>query len=232
MKKIFAVALVISLVLTGCAGVPDLSDEDSAMISHYIAGEVLNSSERYGYQFNYDRSVLRPTPAPTVKPSPVPESTPDRQEAGNHKPGGSSQGAEPVVKQVSLGEIYNIGGINVKPVSVKAKKGIVTSYSSVSPESGKKLVVVTFQIKNNSSGTKKVNLSGKNINYSITIGGKDYGVAKLTILEGDMLGFNEKIAAGKSKKGLLVFQVDKPVKLDDIVVTATDGSRESVVKIK
>ncbi len=79
-KSMFAAALIISIVLTGCASVPDLSDEDNQIISQYIAGAVLNNSERYGYSFNYDKSVLdptpKPTPAPTLAPAPEPENTP------------------------------------------------------------------------------------------------------------------------------------------------------------
>ncbi len=53
-----------------------------------------------------------------------------------------------------------------------------------------------------------------------------------TIAEGDMLSFNEKIAAGKSKKGVLIFQVDSSVKVKNIVVKAVKGNKEATVSVK
>ena len=64
----------------------------------------------------------------------------------------------------------------------------------------------------------------KDISYSITIGGKSYGNAMLTIAEGDLLSFNEKIAAGGSKKGVLVFQADSSVIVIVVVVMAVKGN--------
>ncbi len=219
-KSMFAAALIISIVLTGCASVPDLSDEDNQIISQYIAGAVLNNSERYGYSFNYDKSVLdptpKPTPAPTLAPAPEPENTPGSS-GTQGKPGTGSQGNSgstgnsggtggsgvSVAKSVSPVELYNIPGISVKPLSVGTKKHISTDFSSISADDGKKLVVVSFLIKNNSTKAQKAAFVKKNISYSITIGGKSYGNAMLTIAEGDLLSFNEKISAGGSKKGVL-----------------------------
>ena len=248
-KRMAAAALIISIILTGCASVPDLSDEDNQIISQYIAGAVLNNSERYGYSFNYDKSVLnptpKPTPAPTLAPVPEPENTPGS--GGTHgKPGTGSQGnngstgssggtggsGEKKEKSVSPAELYNIPGISVKSVSVTTKKHISTSFSSISADDGKKLVIVSFLVKNNSNKAQKAAFVKKDISYSITIGGKSYGNAMLTIAEGDLLSFNEKIAAGGSKKGVLVFQADSSVKVKDVVVKAVKGNKEAAFNIK
>lgn len=238
-KSMFAAALIISIVLTGCASVPDLSDEDNQIISQYIAGAVLNNSERYGYSFNYDKSVLdptpKPTPAPTLAPAPEPENTPGSSgtqgKPGTGNSGGTGGSGVSAAKSVSPGELYNIPGISVKPLSVGTKKHISTDFSSISADDGKKLVVVSFLIKNNSTKAQKAAFAKKKISYSITIGGKSYGNAMLTIAEGDLLSFNEKIAAGGSKKGVLVFQADSSVKVKDVVVKAVKGNKETAFNI-
>ena len=149
--------------------------------------------------------------------------------SGNSQAGGSNM---PVTQKASLSEVYNVTGINVNPVSYETKKNILTSYSSISADNGKKLVIVSFRFKNTSSGAKKVNLARKDISYSLTIGGESYGAPMFTIAEGDMLSFNEKIAAGKSKKGVLIFQVDSSVKVKNIVVKAVKGNKEATVSVK
>lgn len=246
-KRMFAAALIISMVLSGCASVPDLTDQNNDMISQYIAGAVLNSSERYGHSFNYDKSVLNPTPKPTPKPTPVPTpaATPESQDGDSSTSTGSqgnsggtggstSNGSSGVsaAKSVNLDQIYNTAGISVKPLSVETKKDISTSYSSISADSGKKLVIVSFVIKNNSSRAVKANFARKEISYSITIGGENFGSPKLTIADGDLLSFNEKIPAGGSKKGVLVFQADSSVKIKDVKVKAAKGNKESVFSVK
>lgn len=242
-KRMYAVTLAASVVLTGCASVPDLSDKDSEMISQYIAGAVLNGSDNYKYAFNYDKSLLEPTPVPTPEPAPEPETgeqepgstSPGTVMAGNQGGSGNSQAGGstmPVTQKASLSEVYNVTGINVNPVSYETKKNILTSYSSISADNGKKLVIVSFRFKNTSSGAKKVNLARKDISYSLTIGGESYGAPMFTIAEGDMLSFNEKIAAGKSKKGVLIFQVDSSVKVKNIVVKAVKGNKEATVSVK
>lgn len=89
-----------------------------------------------------------------------------------------------------------------------------------------------FLVKNNSNKAQKAAFVKKDISYSITIGGKSYGNAMLTIAEGDLLSFNEKIAAGGSKKGVLVFQADLSVKVKDVVVKAVKGNKEAAFNIK
>lgn len=228
MKKIYAVILVMSIVLTGCASFPDLSERESDMISQYIVGSVLNYSQGYKYAFTYDRTVLTPTPPPAPTQAPAPSMKPSTPSNVNQS--GSSN--KPTMKDVSLSEIYGIAGINVFPVSVKATKDIVTEFSSVSAYPGKKLILVSFRIKNSSSKAQNVNLVSKNIRYSLTMDGKSCGQAQLTILEGDMLGFNEKIAAGKSASGVLVFQADASAKVKKAEIEVTSGNEKSVVNIK
>ena len=236
-KRMYAVTLAASVVLTGCASVPDLSDKDSEMISQYIAGAVLNGADNYKYAFNYDKSLLERTPVPTPETGEQePGSTsPGTVMAGNQGGSGNSQAGGstmPVTQKASLSEVYNVAGISVNPVSYETKKNIITSYSSIYADNGKKLVIVSFRFKNTSSGAKKVNLARKDISYSLTIGGESYGAPMFTIAEGDMLSFNEKIAAGKSKKGVLIFQVDSSVKVKNIVVKAVKENKEATVSVK
>ncbi|HBA97424.1 MAG TPA: hypothetical protein DCZ23_04875 [Lachnospiraceae bacterium] len=227
MKKIYIIILILSVTLTGCAGFPDLSEKESDMISQYIAGAVLNYTKGYQYSFDYDRTVLKPTlpPAPALAPA-------DKTDTKVPESASKTGSSQPVTETVGLSDIYNIGGINISPVSVRTRKDIVTDFSSVSADAGKKLVIVSFRIKNNSSKGQNVNLASKNVKYSLTMDGKSYGQAMLTIVEGDMLGFNEKIAAGRSTRGVLLFQADTSAKVKKVQIEAVSGNKKSVVNIK
>ena len=132
-KRMYAVTLAASVVLTGCASVPDLSDKDSEMISQYIAGAVLNGSDNYKYAFNYDKSLLEPTPVPTPEPAPEPETgeqepgstSPGTVMAGNQGGSGNSQAGGstmPVTQKASLSEVYNVAGISVILYHMKLRR--------------------------------------------------------------------------------------------------------------
>ena len=249
MKKriccIAALTVTVSVALTGCADIPDLSDNDVEIISQYMAGAVLNSTDNYKYSFEYDQSVLMPTPKPTPTHMPTPTATPEAagSTGGSGSSGGSSgssgtlsangagNGSDSTIK-VNFGEIYGISGINVKQTSYDVTKSLVTQYSSITADKGKKLIAVSFKIKNTSSKSRNVDLAGKEVTYSISIDGKSYGAPLLSIAEGDIQYFNSRIAAGKSKTGVLIFQVDLGTKIKDIVVKAVKGNKEADVYVK
>lgn len=44
--------------------------------------------------------------------------------------------------------------------------------------------------------------------------------------------FTETVPAGKSKEGLLIFEIDKSAKLKNVVLNAANGKKKSSVNIK
>ena len=230
-KKLCIVVLAACVSMTGCAAsVPELTDTDSEMISQYLAGAVLNHDADYKYGFSYDKSVLKPTPTPEPTPTLVPVQT-KNPESKDDRPVNDGTDSVPEVKEVDLASLYG-NGIEVKYKSYEVTKNITTEYSSVSAHDGKKLIVLRFKVKNSSNSTRKINLFKKNVTYSISINGKDCGAPLFSIAEGDMQYFTETVPAGKSKEGLLIFEIDKSAKLKNVVLNADNGKKKSSVNIK
>lgn len=231
-KRSCVLLMAVTLGLTGCStSVPDLSKIDNDIAGQYVADALLQKDKNYDDSLEYDHSKLEatPTPEPTVVPTVEPTVSPDSsqtqssQSAGDSQQGASTKGegqTEENTKSVSMGELFGVSGISVKATSYGVKKSYGTDYAVCTPAKGKKLLVVYFTVSNTGNTTQKVKLANKKIQYGLQVDGKTLGQPLKTIVDADLQYFNEKIAPGKQKQGVLLFEVDKGAKISQVSVEA------------
>lgn len=243
-KKIIATVLTTAFVLTGCGTeVPDLSKLDNDKAAEYMAGELLKYDKHYEYALDYDRAVLNPTPIPTQAPSKAPAGQGQTKTvSGSAASGGSStkngsssgQGEKETpeaLRQVSLSEVYAVDGIKVSEVSSSLKDSYGKGYEYYKASKGKKLLLLYFQIKNTTGKDKSVVLSKKDIQYELQVDGVKAGQLQQTIADGDLQYFTHKIKAGKSRQGILIFEVDKQMKTQNAILSVTNGTSQATVPL-
>lgn len=235
-KRIIAVAMAVctSIALTGCGDVVELSDKDKDMVAEYIAGSLLKHSMDYNGVLKYNRDVLTttstPMPASNEQSSkPVSTKQPDNEEPDNDN---STDIDEPSLLKVSLSDMIGSNAIKINQTSSKISKSYTSEYTSIDAGSGKKLLIVNFSIKNISSENASLNLTKKNISYKLSKDDKEYGKPLLTIASEDLQYYDNKINAGESKKGLLIFEVKSSFKPDNAVIKAVCGDEEADITIK
>ena len=232
-KKLIALALAVAISATGC-GVVDLSDENKNIIAEYMAGELLKYNKDYSGTIEYDRSVLEPTPEPTVAPN-KPAATPKPLDQGDSQDpavGESDDGTGETNTEVSLSELYGTTGIKVKHTTYTSGRSYGSDYSTIAANPGKKLIVVYFNIKNTSSKTARLNLSDKSVTYELYKNDKSYGEPLLTIAKGDMQYFNEKLKSGQNRQGVLIFETDSSFKAKGAVIKAVKDGKEADILLK
>lgn len=232
-RKLCIIALVTAAVLGGCStDVPDLSNVDNNIAAQYVADALLRNDKHYDESLDYDHSVLKatPTPMPTEAPTPTPEEK--SEPAGTNGVGvndgkGSEEGQS--ISNVSLSEIYGIPGVTIKQTSYEVKDTYGTEdYAVVTPQKkGNRLVVVHFRIANGNDSAKKVNLAGQKVSAELYINGESVGTPLLSIAEGDLQTYNGKISAGKKKPGVLLFEIDKSVKISSVEVKFVKGDKQA-----
>ncbi len=235
-RKLCILALAVTVVLTGCSyNIPDLSNVDNDLAGQYVADALLRHDKHYDEGLDYDHALLQPTPTPV--PTTAPATLPP---AGSAAPGGQEgQGAS--VKEgndtpaeltsVSLSDIYGMSGVTVKGNTYRVTSSYGTDYSVCMAKKGKKLVVVNFTISNTSKSEKKVNLQKAGVQAELLLDGESAGAPLLSIVDGDLQSFNTKVAAGKRKQGVLIFEIDKSAEVNDVEVRFVKGNKESVVSI-
>lgn len=247
-KKLCITAMVMTVVLTGCTSVPDLSKVDNDLAAQYMADSLLKNDESYSGISDYDHSVLEdtPTPKPTVAATPTPSvdnGEPGQTGKDNNGSGdgasvnsngtdGTASSAAPALQQVSASEVFGVSGVEIEAVKYQLVKSYGSQYANCTAADGKKLVVVQFKVSNTTGSAKKVNLVKSGVQASLNVNGQTVGSALLTIVEGDLQYMNTRLAAGKKKQGVLIFEVDKSAKIDSVEVHLSAEQKEAVVAVE
>ncbi len=237
-RKLCILALVVTVVFTGCSyNIPDLSNVDNDLAGQYVADALLRHDKHYDEGLDYDHALLQPTPTPTPVPTAAPatlppagSAVPDRQNGqGASVKDGDSTPAE--LTSVPLSDVYGVSGVTVKGNTYRVTSSYGTDYAVCMAKKGKKLVVVNFTISNTSKSEKKVNFQKAGVQAELLLDGESVGAPLLSIVDGDLQSFHTKVAAGKRKQGVLIFEIDKSAKVNDVEVRFVKGNKESVVSI-
>lgn len=235
MKKKYMTSIIIAVsavLLTSCASqVPELSELDNNKAAEYMAGEVLKHDLDYAYALDYDRSILDATPTPAPTPKPV--ATPKPVENNTDSNGGASgdiQESEPAVQEVSGAEILGIPGIEIQYVSTAVQDSYGKGYESIVASKGKEILSVKFRIKNTGQETQKINLFKQKLDYILSQGEKTIA-PEHSSAEGDLLYLNTEISPGKSKQGILLFEVDKGTQIEGSSLRIINEMKQTTITL-
>ena len=219
-RKLCILVFAVTVVFTGCSyNVPDLSNVDNDLAGQYVADALLR------YDKHYDGALEKSTAATTK--APAGSTSPN----GNGDSSNGGEGAQTALKSVSLSDIYGVSGVTVKGNTYQVTSSYGTSYAVCQARKGKKLIAVNFTVSNTSKSDKKVNFQKKGVQAELLLDGESAGGPLLSIVDGDLQSFNTKISAGKRKQGVLIFEIDKSVKVGDVKVRFVNGNNESVVSV-
>lgn len=232
-KRMGLIACVLAVALSGCASVPELSQEDNDMAAEYMAGELLKYDKSYSYAFDYDRTVLIPTPEPTPTPTVKPSEPAATDSGSGSKGSGSKNDTTSTLQEVSLEKIYGLSGVSIKQTGYSLRSRYSDdNYAEVSAGKGNRLLIVTFNIKNTSGTEKSVQLDKSSVTYGLNIDGKGYGEPLMSIINQDIQFFRAKIPAGKSRKGVLIFEIPSGVKIKNATVSVNSKSSVATVALR
>ncbi len=228
-KRLCAVTVVISILLTGCTSVPDLSNLHNDMEAEYMAGILLKYSEGNDDMLDYDRSVLNPTPTPAPSRTPAPEQSstaPEKNDGESGDPGALQ------TNYVDTKQLNPMEGIVISQESYEMKRSYGSSSIAVQAHKGKRLLVVKFRLKNTGSSQKKVNMQKSDMTYSLEIGENSLGGPLKTILENDLQYYHANLSAGKSSEAVLIFEIGESQKLENAFIYVSDKAKTSRISLQ
>lgn len=240
-KRIFIVAAVTAIGLTGCASVPSLSEQQNDAIAEYMADNLLKYDKNYSSTVKLNSSVETATPEPSVQPSVspnvtvapastmTPAGTDTTDQENTAQPGATSA---PENTYVSLSDAMQVPGFKVKFSGYKCSTNISTDVSNISSKAGKKLFVVKMKLKNDTDVTKKIDMTKNNSVYSLSIDGNQMDQPLLTIAGNDIHFIKKKVAANKSENAILVFEIPSNTKIKNVVLEVTNNDAVAQLNIK
>lgn len=240
MKKSFLIIIIVcGILLTGCAKMTDLTDNESDKLAEYMAGTVLS------YAKNYDEALIYPEEEKdaTKELADATDNTEDgdsnkdavgdldadsHENIDNNSNTNASNNTTPEIEtgsgevtSVSLKNLFHQVGDNQYTLSYTGYEDYTSypsenDYFTIEPAEGNKLVLFNFSIKNITKKSVKVNMLNKKIQYTLKdTTGKSYN-SSVSLLSNDIHYFNETLKANKSKKAVLVFEISKDIALKDL----------------
>lgn len=258
-KILSLILILIMIMTSGCSSGENiaLTEEESAAIAQYSAyllmkhdkNEVVNEKlldmkdlEDIKEEEALANATPTPTPEPTSAPLPTekPSGQPDKvtptpgtevsdsTEDNNTSDSSADTTVKPDYAE-SLGEFFK-GDFDVVYKSYSLNDSYTEGdYLTLQAPKNKKILILNFDIKNNSNKEQLISYN-QNLIYSIIYKNNSYESTEMTLLENGLLYINEKIKAGGSYRAVLMFYVSAAE--SDYIFRTTDSATGKVYDIK
>ncbi|TCL53880.1 hypothetical protein EDD76_1241 [Kineothrix alysoides] len=198
-----------SLMLTACGeSVPEMTEEENAQVVEYAAGLLLK------YDQNYETRLVEEDPKAEEKASEKKktESAEVKEEPQAPQKKNQATNTSAVETNNSAQGFYGIKGVEVKYMGYELKDvypdgNMEESSYAMSAESGYKLLVLNFEMKNTTEQDVDVNMASTGVKFKISVNGGQPEYALTTILPNDLSTFMGTISVGDTKNLILIGEV-------------------------
>ena len=222
---IFLCGITASLLMTGCGAMPDLTQEETELISEYAVGVLLKYDKSHGSRLvDMAENDIDETLAPEEIPEEPtaeeePEETPEATEIVD-----VSQDEEVVEPSVSsVEEYYGIPNVTIQYTGYELADSYPsmtegeTVFFSMDATPGTQLLVLKFLASNTGSADQEMNMLGYGARFRVSVNGESSHGALATMLLNDMQTFDDVIPAGSSIELVAIVEVPR-----DTVVNSID----------
>ena len=245
MRKRWSLLLVlccISYIFAGCGTqIPDMTEEERKEISEYAAGLLLKyDTSQPSRLVDLDKleaeAPSKPTQAPeedeTVIVTPAPgESGEQTEESNEPKETPKPDTGEPLESTLLLSDELTVRYVTYE--AVKSYADASQGSQEVDASQGKKLLVFSFEIVNNSTETQEIDMLQDNIRYKVYVGDVLCN-GMLTMFANDLATYMGDIGAGEVKELKLFAQVKEELlqEANGIYIEFVCGEKISRVIVK
>lgn len=239
MKKTFIFMMLMCVVLlTGCSSLVNLTEDESDMLTEYMAGVVLRHTDDYkdGLLTKTEIAVLEAKEEERNKKLVANSNEIKEVQATSKNTSSSKNQSSNGTKDVDLTKAVGNKNFDIQYKQFKSYDKYVSEdkSSNVTLEAGKnkKLLVLYFNVKNLSNETLKIDLVEEGIGYKLILNNGEIVKPLLTLLMNDIQYLNLDIAANKTKDAVIVFEVDKNEDLSNSTLTVTRKDMTSNIDLK
>lgn len=244
MKRLkLSLILILSLLLTGCIQEYKVTEEESESIAEYMAGLMLK------YDKGYEETLI-PMEVMTEEDSSDSVASDnsiskEEHESDAHTSDHSESDVEDTIEAANPQEVDN----NSTLTEVIGVAGFTIQYSDYEladsyPEDpvnegfyleyneGYQYLVASFAVKNTTDTKKEINLIKAGIDYQLKVNGTETYEPSLTLLENDLKYLDLNVAAGKSKKVLLIFKIPSASAIKNIELITTKDNKTVTIALR
>lgn len=225
MKKmnVLLCSVAAAFVMTGCGEMPELTQEESELISEYAVGVLL----KYDTAYN-NRLVDTPADDPEEEETELPEEeNPEEEpEPEMEEPAEvvdvsqDEEEAQPMVSSVE--EYYGIPNVMISYTGYEltdsyppSEEGAVPVFS-MDASAGTQLLVLKFNVQNTSGQDQQMNMLGYGATFRVSVNGEASKGALATMLVNDMQTYDDVIPANTSVEMVSIVEVPQGTNVGSI----------------
>ncbi len=230
-----------SFLMTGCGAMPDLTQEETELISEYAVGVLLKYDKSHGSRL-VDTSAYE-----VVETEEIPEELPEEpipEEEQQELPETTeivdvSQEEEETEPQVSsVEEYYGIPNVAIQYTGYE----VTDSYPSVGEGEelffsmdatpGTQLLVLKFSVRNTGNEDQLVNMLEYGARFRVSVNGEASNGALATMLLNDMQTYDDVVPAGSSVELVSIVEVPQNTSVNSIDFILRGNEEKATLRLQ
>ena len=242
----FLCGITAAILMTGCGSVmPDLTEEETEIISEYAAGVLLKYDRVHGgrlmseaeYEMEENKKAEREAAASAAEQQNEEENAAEESAASDTEVVDVSQDAEVVVPS-TIEEYYDIQDITFQYTGYE----LTDSYPSDSEEDnvffamdateGMQLLVLKFTATNVSSADQTLDMIGYGVRFKVSVNGGSGENVLSTMLLNDMQNYKRVITAGTGTELVSIVEVPQATTVESIDFILRGDAGNSVINLQ
>ena len=248
--KMIGVAVMAAGLLTGCMDhMPDMTEEQSALVAEYAADMLLKYSPNYDYKIADEEFLVEeePTEEATeeMTEEATQEATPEQEtvEVETLVEQATTMEEESGIKVVDAKDVDFAETFGIEDVSIRYDSmELCTAYPSeeigtgfsVSAAGGNTLIVAHFTVENTSEAVITCDLFEKDFDVSMRLNSGNYKKISSTLLVNDFTTYIEEIPVGESTEVVIVAEVGEisEEEISSCILRMTSGDASITTELK
>ena len=241
----FLCGIVAAMMVTGCgAVVPDLTQEETDLISEYAVGVLLKYDKNHGSRL-VDTSEYEEASPEEEQAGPEEEQTPEaEQEPETEVPADDtevvdvSQDEEIEAVPATIEEYYGIpdftflyGGYELAQSYPSGTEG-EDLFFTMDATLGTQLLVLKFTAANTGASDQTLNMLGYGARFRVSVNGEASKGALATMLLNDMQTFDSVVPAGGSVELVSIIEVPESINIDTIDFVLRGNEQNAIMKLQ
>lgn len=243
--KIIGITVMVAGLLTGCVdAMPDLTEEQSALIAEYAADMLLKYSPNYNYRIADEETLAEETTEEMIEEATQEQSEvaqeEQTQESVNEMETVEAENSLNVIdaSEAEFAETFGVDGVEIRydflEVCSSYPKGESGSGFSVNAPEGKSLIVISFTVENKSEEPIICDLFEKDLDVSMNLNNSNYKKISSTLLVNDFTTYMEEIPAGENREVVIVAETGEisEENINSCILRISSDDASITVKLK
>ena len=248
MKKTvtFLCGITAAILITGCGSsiMPDLTEEETEIISDYAAGVLLNYDRVYSGRLmsksEYEEAEIKKmekAAASTATSSEQNEESTETEASNSTEIVDISQDEAAAVVPSTIEEYYGIQNFAFQYAGYELVQSYPSGaeddiYFSMDATAGMQLLVIKFTASNISSADQTLNMLDYGARFRVSVNGGAGENALTTMLLNDMQGYNDVVSAGSSVELVSIVEIPQSTAVETIDFTLRGDAGNSVIQLQ